>query len=510
MLGPWLSARAGDYEVVAQRRDVDGPMVDRAIELVRKFIVERGLILFGGLAVDYALRLKGDRIYPDDQRPDFDFLSPRSVDDAYDLADLLQNAGFEGVGAVRGIHVQTMKVRTGFIWVADIGYAPPDVFAKIPTFDYRGMRVVHPDYQRMDMHLAFCFPFSGSPREDVFHRWCKDLKRFNLVERYYPVISGGSSTTPPAVSGGSSTTPPAEAGLTKGRLAVPVVGRVPSELRVALHGFAAYAAIRAALDELAAAFGRPPPEVAAPRLTLAFPDDYTIAVGLPAEALAGLGMVTVASPWPAEVIAGPAERFRPYMDVHPESYRAGGVVVLSTKGRRLAASLIRAPAGAGETGAGHSGARRVFVVTPHYLLLWLLCEAQRLSAPAAAGVHRAFYAHTLEIIRAAVGIYADILEGLAGRPEALAAAMDSFAASPFAPTVTTIGSLNLDAAYIIKMAGNAARLQDSPPAALNLEADIATLLTGLPANYYPAKSKQHPPFNYDINPLFLRSGQLWI
>jgi hypothetical protein len=483
-LASWASAEAKEYEVIAQRRDADGPMVDRALEIVRKFIVARGLILFGGLAIDYALRREGSRIYPDDQRPDFDFLSMRSVDDAYDLADLLQKAGFESVGAVRAIHVQTMKVRTDYIWVADIGYAPPDVFARIPTFDYQGMRVVHPDYQRMDMHLAFCFPFNGPPREDVFHRWRKDLKRFNLFEKHYPIVAGDAHGAA-AVS-------------VKGRLAVPVIGR-GAELRVALHGFAAYAVLRAALDELAAGLGRPPPEVAAPHLSLAFPDDYTIEVETPAGNTA-----TVASPWPATAVAGIAgtERYSPYMDMYPETYRAGDVVILSVARRRLAASLVRVA----RTSAGPDGEPcQAFVVTPQYLLLWLLFEAQRADAGPRA-VYRDYYAHTLEILQEAEGLYADALE-VADGPAEHAAVMDSFAASPFAPTLTTIGDLNFDAAYIIKMASNAERLKDKPPAALNLDADIADLLVGLPMNYYPATSKQRPAFAYDANPLFRRSGQ---
>src|SRR5271170_7968864 len=58
-LGALAALRKMDLAVVAQRRDVDGPMVDRALAVVRRFILERGLILFGGLAIDYALRLKG-------------------------------------------------------------------------------------------------------------------------------------------------------------------------------------------------------------------------------------------------------------------------------------------------------------------------------------------------------------------------------------------------------------------------------------------------------------------
>jgi hypothetical protein len=486
-LGAWTAGRAKSYEVVAQRRDADGPMVDRALEIVREFIVGRGLVLFGGLAIDYALRLRGDSIYPDDQRPDFDFLSPRSVDDAYDLADLLQKAGFGGVGAVRGIHVQTMRVRVDYIWVADVGYAPPDVFAAIPTFDYRGMRVVHPDYQRMDMHLAFCFPFNGPPREDVFHRWGKDLARFNLVERHYPV----DGAAPPPAAGWPRA---------RGRLAVAAAtAGQPAELRVALHGFAAYAAVRAALDELAAALGGlgDAPAVAAPRLALDLPDDHTVVVETPA----GAAVVVVASPWPDEIVAGDpdAARHYPYMDVCPETYRAGGIVVFSAKGRRLAASLVRVPGPAG------GGPRRAFVVTPQYLLLWLLYEAQRADEGARA-VYRAFYAHTLEVLRAAEEIYAGVLARAAGAA-ARAAAMASFAASPFAPTVATIGDTNHDASYVIRMAGNARRLGDKPPAALGLDADIAGLLEGLPSNYYPATSKQRPAFAYDANVLFRRSGE---
>jgi len=477
-LAAWAAARAKDYEIVAQQRDADGPMVDCALEIVRNFIVTRGLILFGGLAIDYALRCKGERIYPDDQRPDFDFFSTQSVDDAYDLADLLQKAGFENVNAIRGIHVQTMKVRTNYIWVADIGYAPPEVFNKIPTFEYRGMRVAHPDYQRMDMHLAFCFPFNGQPREDVFHRWRKDLKRFNLFEEHYPITADGTADGK------------AEFTQAMGRLSLPVIGQ-GANLRVALHGFAAYSVIRAALDELAVLLGRPPPEVAAPRLTLTFPDDYTIAVESPVG-----DTVTIISPWPAEAVADvDAEQFCPYMDVYPMTRRAGGVTVLSTKGRRLAATLVRA----------QPGGRQAFVVTPQYLLLWLLFEAQR-ADDGPRRVYRTFYAHTLEVLRAAEAIYADVFAAASDLKERTAV-MDNFAASPFAPTLSTIGDLNLDPAYIIKMARNAQKLRDTPPAVLNLDANIVALLEGLPADYYPATSKQRPKFTYDANPMFCRAGQ---
>lgn len=181
---------AQEYAVVAQALDADAEMVDRALEIVKDFIAERGLVLYGGLAIDYALRLKGERLYPPGERPDYDAYSPRSVDDAYDLAERLQDAGFPKVSAIRALHVQTMRVRVNFVGVADLSYVPPAVFERLPALRYQSLRVVHPDFQRADMHLAFCFPFSNPPLEDLFHRFPKDQKRIALLDRLYRIDTG--------------------------------------------------------------------------------------------------------------------------------------------------------------------------------------------------------------------------------------------------------------------------------------------------------------------------------
>jgi hypothetical protein len=465
-LGDWTSARAAEYELVAQRRDVDGPMIDRALEIVRQFIIDRKLILFGGLAIDYALRLKGDRIYPDDQRPDFDFISTRSVDDAYDLADILFKTGFEDVGTVRGIHVQTMRVRTDFIWVADIGYAPPEVFNNIPTFVYNGMLVVHPDYQRMDMHLAFCFPFNNPPHEDVFNRWSKDLKRFNLLEKYYPIVAEDSNITFNKIIG---------------NLPVPVIGNFKT-LMVALHGFSAYAITRTSLDELATAFKEELPKIKAPYLTISFPNNNTIEIDSP-----GLS-IEIASPYPNKVTTGIVTKYEPYMDLYPESYCTNNIVISSTEGRQLAVSHVKI-----------ADKLNAIIVSPHYLQLWFLFKSLQIKS------YRAFYVHMLEIINCAEEIYLRVLSKT-NDIETKMAIVETFISSPFGPVLTTFGNINHNAAYVIKMANNAAKLQDVPPSSLNLDKDIANLLKDLPSNYYPASSKQRPTFDYTANALFRRAG----
>lgn len=172
---------------ISQDRDIDKDTIINAQKIVKQFIIDRKLIIFGGLAIDYALRLKGSSIYYSKDLPDYDCVSYRNVDDAYDLGELLNLAGFENVKVIRAKHVETMRVRINLITVADIGYIPQKYFDQYKFLTYNQMRILHPDVQRLDLHRAFCFPLNNAPMEDIFHRWDKDLYRFNLYEKYYPL-----------------------------------------------------------------------------------------------------------------------------------------------------------------------------------------------------------------------------------------------------------------------------------------------------------------------------------
>jgi hypothetical protein len=183
----YIKDKKDDYELIASRRDIDRDIQERALNVVKEFISERNLILYGGLAIDYALRLKGTSIYSDDELPDYDCLSSNSVNDAYDLAEILQKKGFAKVNVIRAIHIQTMKVRVDFIVVADISYCPQSVFEKLDTLQYKELKVLHPYFQRIDMHLSLSFPFMTPPNVTIFHRWKKDIKRINMFFEHYPV-----------------------------------------------------------------------------------------------------------------------------------------------------------------------------------------------------------------------------------------------------------------------------------------------------------------------------------
>jgi len=177
------------YESLAERRSRSYKDLSSALEIVKKFIKDQNLILYGGMAIDLALKLKGSGIYPDDTIPDYDFMSPNHIQDSYILADLLHEAGLPNISSIQAIHGTTRKVRVNFQEAADISYMPKNLLDNLPTLEVEGLKIVHPTYQRMDLHLALGNLMGSAPQEVVFYRLNKDLKRLALIQEHYPIPS---------------------------------------------------------------------------------------------------------------------------------------------------------------------------------------------------------------------------------------------------------------------------------------------------------------------------------
>ena len=494
-LREWADQNSKEYEVIAQKRDSDAPVADRALEIVRQFIIERKLILYGGQAIDFALRLKGSQIYPEHQTPDYDFFSPQSVDDAYDLADRLVAAGFENVKAIPAIHVQTMRVATDFIFVADISYAPPEVYESFPTVSYAGMRILHPNYQRTDMHLAFCFPFNSPPREDIFHRYKKDLKRFQLFQKFYPIENADALVVQ------------AEGGAGDSAKKVEV-----DPARVAIHGFAGYALIRRACEELIGAAEDAKLAEAVSSARKLFDGTPDLAIEITQAKSAGRAEIhfappkssrlTLATPWPDEVVAdltrggAEAEWYAPYMDSRPLMARTPSADVYSTRNRLLAVSKIQA--------GGRQGEITVTVASAQYILLNFLYEAH---AGDDSALYVAYYKALLDLLEAG-GTLIAALRGEGSGPEVSAETYRAFVeSSPFGLPVSTLGDVNHDSSYLIRLANSARQVGDEPPGI-----DLADLPdpANVPARYFPGGKHtvgEHPRFEYDTNSAFQRAGK---
>jgi hypothetical protein len=191
--------RKTKYSKIALQLDPEYDNVVRAIDIVKQFIAEHNGVIYGGTAIDYALRLRGDAIYDDESLdvPDLDFYLPDSVAGSRTLADILYNEGLEESRSIVAQHVETMRVDSGKNhFIADISYMPAEMLSQMRTITYSGMQCVHPDYQRCDMHSALSFPFDNAPREVIFARWKKDLARIDKIDAAYPVES--EKDLPPA------------------------------------------------------------------------------------------------------------------------------------------------------------------------------------------------------------------------------------------------------------------------------------------------------------------------
>jgi hypothetical protein len=180
------------YKNLIQKNNPNYHSILKALDIVRDFIIKKDLILSGGMAIDFALRLKGDFIYSDDQIPDYDFYSPNHYSDAYELSTMLCEGGFENVHCINGFHITTMKVRIDFEDVADITYCPPNVFSRVPVMHYDKLKIVHPHWQMIDQHRALSLPFENPGREVIFDRWEKDMVRYDKLYSYYPVVPEAS------------------------------------------------------------------------------------------------------------------------------------------------------------------------------------------------------------------------------------------------------------------------------------------------------------------------------
>ena len=182
-------SNAKTYEDIQERRTQGFTDIEKALGIVREFIIRKKRILYGGMSIDISLRLADHPgIYADNAIPDYDFYSPDIEGDSNEIADILHKAGFEGVFARNAQHATTRRVKINFAnVVADVSYIPKEIYDHIPTQMYKGMRVTHPIFQWMDMHRALSQPFEKPPWEVIAHRVYKDIKRYKLLYGEYGV-----------------------------------------------------------------------------------------------------------------------------------------------------------------------------------------------------------------------------------------------------------------------------------------------------------------------------------
>ncbi len=107
-------------------RQANDPEVKKLLKIVTDFIKRKGLVVYGGTALN-ALLPENDKFYNySEEIPDYDFFSPNAQQDAMELADIFYKSGYQDAQARSGVHSGTNKASTPskFIFYLILRYLP--------------------------------------------------------------------------------------------------------------------------------------------------------------------------------------------------------------------------------------------------------------------------------------------------------------------------------------------------------------------------------------------------
>lgn len=159
------------------------------IQLVKNFLQANRQILVGGQSIDYAIRLKGGKLYDDWEIPDLDFVTDDYANVAYDIFKVIGTKLSEriNISVLNAMHPTTMRVQVAKFSVADVTFIPTRILEmyKLSTLEYDGCLIRHPFFQYVDIQRSFSYPYENTMMEVITHRWEKDFKRLLLTMKYY-------------------------------------------------------------------------------------------------------------------------------------------------------------------------------------------------------------------------------------------------------------------------------------------------------------------------------------
>lgn len=160
-----------------------------AVEVVEKFLREKGRVCYGGQAINTHLPSKYKFYDPETTIPDYDFFTPNAKTDLDLLVKMFKREGFTEIGVRPGIHEGTTKVYVNYIAVADCTEMNPLFYTMISrkAIKQNGISYMDPDTLRMMMYLEL-----SRPRGQV-ERWEKVFERLMLLNAYVPVKSCAKS-----------------------------------------------------------------------------------------------------------------------------------------------------------------------------------------------------------------------------------------------------------------------------------------------------------------------------
>ena len=192
------------YKNINESQVANIKAIRQALDIVKNFIIKNNLIVYGGMAIDLALKnFTGKGIYTDDILPDYDFFSYNNITMSMLLTDELNTLLGSNAIKIKPINARHLITRRIALnkshMVADLSYFPVEYYEKIPTLKTReGLNYVHPYFQKIDFYRSLAFLYEGTPGREYFrNRLEKDITRIKLINDIYckkPALESDNKT----------------------------------------------------------------------------------------------------------------------------------------------------------------------------------------------------------------------------------------------------------------------------------------------------------------------------
>jgi hypothetical protein len=163
------------------------PTLDE-VKAIQNFILDHirkhQRIIYGGYAQNKAIELKNpaDVFYKHDwDIKDIEFYSTHPMVDIKELADGLHTKGYKDIMVESAMHDETYTLRVNGRAYSDIAYIASISNHKIRTFEYDGLKMVHPHVALIDYYRMINDMLGNAWRME------KNMKRMYLLQKYYPI-----------------------------------------------------------------------------------------------------------------------------------------------------------------------------------------------------------------------------------------------------------------------------------------------------------------------------------
>lgn len=149
---------------------------------IKKYIKDKGLIIYGGYAQNSLIgeKNKRDEFYDDTDRPDLEIYSPDPIGDSMRMADMLFSKGYKYVVCEEGIHNETYKIFVNFLNFSDISYMDPYVFKNCPYIIIDDLKLTHPHFMQTDAYRVYSDLLVSN------FRLSKTFNRMTTLMKHYP------------------------------------------------------------------------------------------------------------------------------------------------------------------------------------------------------------------------------------------------------------------------------------------------------------------------------------